>query len=171
VSAPRRRGEDGVAAVEFALISTVLLLLAFAAVPLFEMARAYQRTNSSAADALRYATSVDANAHKTDAGVFTRRPTAKDVTKFAQAAGNNPNFTVTVKICPGGNMNACAVVSNVDAASTAVSGDVVVVTVSQSVDLSLIGSVANAIGSLVGSGNIAPHGAITITSTSTGREE
>jgi Flp pilus assembly protein TadG len=167
----RQRDEDGVAALEMALISLVLMFLAFAALPLFAMMHAYQKTNSSASDALRYATSVDANGHTTTSGAYTRRPTAEDVVKFAQAAGNDSSYVVVVKICPGGVMSKCAVVADYKAASQAVSGDTVSVTVSQQVDLSLIGSLANGVGSLFGSGSIAPHNEITISATSTGREE
>jgi Flp pilus assembly protein TadG len=167
--------DEGVAAVEMALISTVMLLLGFGAVPLFGMARAYQNTSSAASEALRYATGVDANAHTTTtasgAHIISRRPTANDVTRFAQAAAGDSTLSVLVQVCPDGNMAACSAPADPSAPLSAASGDTVTVTVSKVVDLSLVGSLANAVGSLVGAGSIAPHGAVTISSTSTGREE
>jgi Flp pilus assembly protein TadG len=165
----------GVAAVEMAIISTVLLLLAFGALPLFSMGHAYQSTNSASADTLRYATGVDANAHSTTTSsgtvIISRRPTANDVTRFAQAAANDSTLVVVVKVCPDGVMTACAAPVDPSRPLTAASGDTVTVTVSKVVDLSLFGSVANAAGTLVGGGDIYPNGTVTITSTSTGREE
>lgn len=166
--------DEGVAALEMALITTVLLLLAFGALPLFAMGRAYQNVNSSAADTLRYATSVDANAHtaNTSAGPkITRRPTADDVTRFAQAAAGDPTLRVTVKVCPDANMSACTTPSDTTLPLAAASGDTIVITVEKDVDLSLLGSVANAAANLVGQGDIAPDGVQTMTSTASGREE
>lgn len=175
MSRARARDEQGVAAVEMAIISTVLMLLAFGALPLFAMEHAYQNTNSASADALRYATGVDANAHATTTSsgtvVISRRPTANDVTRFAQAAANDSTLTVVVKVCPDGVMTACAAPTDPSRPLTAASGDTVTVTVTKVVDLSLFGSLANAVGQLVGSGDIYPNGNQSISSTSTGREE
>ena len=171
----RHVDDAGVAAVEMAVISTVLLLLAFGALPLFSMGRAYQSTSSAAADSLRYATGVDANAHSTTTSsgtvVISRRPTADDVTRFAQAATGDAALSVVVKVCPDGNRAACAAPSDPSRPLTAASGDTVTVTVTKVVDLSLFGSLANAIGTLVGNGDIYPNGNQSISSTSTGREE
>jgi hypothetical protein len=170
----RTAADDGVAAVEMALISTVLLLLAFAALPLYSLARSYQRTNNFSADVLRYATSVDANAHETSAGsgVFTRRPTTTDITRFVQYSANNSTLVVTVQVCDPMTSGSSTTTNCQDlSARTPQSGDAVVVTVKQDVDLSLLGSLANGIGSLVGAGDIYPNGTVTISSTSTGREE
>ena len=175
MSAVRVTDDEGVAAVEMAIITTVLMLLAFGAMPLFAMGRAYQNTSSAAADALRYATGVDANAHSTTTSSgtvrITRRPTATDVTRFAQAAAGDATLSVVVKVCPDGVMTACTAPSDPSEPLAAVSGDTVTVTVTKVVDLSFFGSLANAIGQLVGSGDIYPNGNVSISSTSTGREE
>ncbi|MCW2543377.1 MAG: hypothetical protein JWM40_929 [Frankiales bacterium] len=174
MSRRRDRGDDGVAALEFAMISLVLLFLAFAALPLFTLARSYEKTNNSSADTLRYASSLDANAHSTTTSAGTvaisRRPTRDDVTRFAQAAANDSKLVVTVVVYPAGSTTPRTFIDSTYPIE-AESGDKVVVTVAESVDLSLLGSLANGLGSLFGSGNIVPHGVVTMSSTSTGREE
>ena len=167
----RPDGEDGVAAIEMALISTLLLLLGFGALPILSMASAYHSVNDASADTLRYATSVDANGHTTSSGAYTRRPTSQDIARFAQAASRDPNLVVTVKLCPGGDLTKCAVVPLTTDASTAASGDTVQVIVTKSVDLGFLGSLANAVSGLTGQGAIAPQGVVNISSTSSGREE
>ena len=163
--------DDGVAAIEMALVTGLLLLLGFGALPILTLAHNYQRVNNASADTLRYATSVDANGHTTTNGDYTRRPTTEDIMKFAQAASQDPTYTVTVTLCPGGDMTRCSVLPISADASTAASGDTVQVTVNKDVDLGLIGSLANAVASLVGQGGIAPQGTVQMSSTSSGREE
>ena len=175
MSARSRRGDEGIAALEMAVISSLLMLLAFGALPLFAMGHTYQRVNNAAADTVRYATSVDANAHSTTTAagttVITRRPTATDVKKFAQAAASDPTLDVTVKVCPDGDLSACVTPADPSMPLAAQSGDTVVITVSKDVDLSLFGSVANAAANLVGQGDIFPHDVRPMSSTASGREE
>lgn len=164
------RQDDGVAALELALVSTLLLFLTFASMPLLHMLRGYQTTSSAAADALRFATSVDANV-SSRGGTLSRRPTTQEIVDFARASVDDPTLAVTVEVCPGGTTTACAPPADPEAVLPAVAGDTVRITVAKDVDLSLAGAVANAVGSLLGSGDVAPTGTVTMSSTSTGREE
>lgn len=157
----RLRRDDGVAALEFAIVSTLFMLLAFGAVPLYSMARGYHKTATASSAAVRYATSVDANGSRTG-GSWSRRPLASDVTAFV----GDPSLDVVTEIrtgspptwAPGDPRNAP-------------SGAHVRVRVSTDVDLGALGPVANAVAGLVGAGSISPEGVLTMTSTATGREE
>ncbi len=162
------RSDDGVAAVEFAIVSTLFMLLAFGAMPLYSMARGYQKVAGGSASGLRYATSVDANGTRTTnpdgTSTYSRRPTAIQVKAFVQDA--DPTLTATTEILSGSP----ATWAPGDPRSQK-SGDEVRVTVSTNVDLGVLGPIANAVGSLSGAGSIAPEGVLTMTSTATGREE
>ncbi len=164
----RRRSDDGVAAVEFAIVSTLFMLLAFGAMPLYSMARGYQKVSGGSTSALRYATSVDANGSRTTnpdgTTTYSRRPTALQVQAFVRDA--DPTLAVMTEILTG----TPATWTPGDPRSQK-SGDSVRVTVSTPVDLGVLGPIANAVGSLVGAGSIAPEGVLTMTSTATGREE
>ncbi len=163
----KHRSDDGVAAVEFAIVSTLFMLLAFGALPLYQMARAYQKVAKASSSAVRYASSVDANGTRPAPGApISRRPTALEVQTFARQAVGDTTITVVTETCPG-DVTACAPGNP----SAAKSGDGVRVTVSKDVDLGVLGPIANAVGSLVGAGSIAPEGVVTMTSTATGREE
>jgi Flp pilus assembly protein TadG len=171
----RQRTEDGVAALEMALVSSVLLLLAFGALPLFSMMHGYQKVNGASADTLRYATSVDANARVVRTNpdgtqVISRRPTRDDITRFAQGASNDPNLVVTVTVYVGQSSTVRAAKPGPDPIE-AQTGDTVTVVVKKDIDLSLLGSVANSVGNLVGAGDFAPNDVVTMTSTASAREE
>lgn len=179
----RTRGEDGVAAVEMALVTTLLLLLGFGALPLYSLARAYQETNKASGAAVRYAASVDANGARSqkvdDDGQpvvdlsgnpvlesYSRRPTGNQVRSFARQTVGDRAMGVTTEVCAP-DLTGCTVKDPRNARS----GDGVRVTVSKVVDLGPGGSLANALGSLVGAGDFVPDGNVTISSTATGREE
>jgi len=150
-----------------AIVSTLLLLLGFGALPLFSMARAYQRVDHTSASALRFAAAVDANGKRQADGTYRRRPTAAEVQAFARDTADDQSLSVTVEVCPVATPTTCAPGDP----SSARSGDTIAVTVRQTVDLSFLGSVANAVGNLVGAGDIAPDGNWTASSVATGREE
>lgn len=164
----RLRGDEGVAAVEMAVVLSLFMLMGFGAVPLWRMGSAHQTVSRVAAETLRYATAVSANGSRpAGGGAIRRRPTAAEVTAFARQAAGDSSLAVTTLVCPGDVNTACAPGDP----SSAQSGDGVTVIVSATVDLSAAGAVANAVGGLFGSGDIAPRGATTLTSTVHGREE
>lgn len=166
------RDERGLAALELAMLSSVLMLVAFGALPLYSMARAYQRTSKASAATLRYASAVDANGRRNSSGVLTRRPSYDDIEKFARDAAGDQDLKVVVTVCKG---TAC---TDLDASSPdhaspipAVSGDTVKLRVSTTVDLQVIGRVANAASRLTGNGKAFPENDVTVTSTASAREE
>jgi|tagenome__1003787_1003787.scaffolds.fasta_scaffold19315618_2 hypothetical protein len=163
----RDRGDEGVAALEMGLVTILLLLLGFGLLPVLHMASAYQEVNSASAAGVRFATSLDANGRRQADGTLRRRPTAAEVVQLVRDDADDQSLVVTVLVCPYSTPDTC-VPGN---PSSDVSGDFVKVTVTRSVDLSLLGSVANAVGSLVGQGDIAPDGNVPISSTSSGRQE
>lgn len=174
----RRHGDEGVAALEMAIISVVLMMLAFGGLPLFALMHGYQVVNGSSAGTLRYATAVYANPTPVASDgsgnpVLSRRPTRNDITRFAQAAQNDSSLSVTTVVYVGttGSVRARRAGSTDDDPIEAISGDTVVITVSKSVDLTLLGNVANAASALAGQGDVFPHDVRTLTSTASGREE
>ncbi len=159
------RADDGVAAVEFAIVATLFMLLAFGALPLYSMARGYQRVVGASSSVVRFTTSVDANG--TNSGsCYTRRPSAGDIAAFA----DDPTLTVTAEFSQD-SVTWLAWPADPCAAPRVTTGDDVRVSASTDVDLGVLGPIANAVGSLSGAGSIAPEGVLTMTSTATGREE
>lgn len=160
-----RGGEEGIAAVEFAIVSTLFMLLAFGALPLYSMARGYQQVVGASASVVRFASAVEANGAQ-GSSCYSRRPSAAQLDAFV----TDPALDVTAEFSQDSTtwlpwpMDPCA-------APRVTTGDDVRVRVSTDVDLGVLGPLANAVGSLVGAGSIAPEGVITMTSTATGREE
>jgi len=162
------RRDEGVAAVEMAIVLTLMLMLSFGAVPIWKMGAAYHKVSRVSAETLRYATSVSAHGTRATPGsVLKRRPTAAEVATFAQQAAGDTPVTVVVLVCPDDVASACAAGDP----SSAGAGDGITVSVSTDVDLNALGSLANAVASTVGGGDIAPQGVVTMTSTAHGREE
>lgn len=159
--------DEGVAAVEMAVVLTLMLLIAFGAVPLWRMGAAYHKASRVSAETLRFATAVTAHGTRaTPTATLRRRPTAAEVAAFAQQAAGTTPVTVSVLICPGDGSSCTA-----GDPSSARSGDGITVSVATDVDLSAVGSLANAVASLGGGGPVAPAGVVTMTSTAHGREE
>lgn len=167
----RRRGDDGIAALEVALFATLFLLLAFGALPLYSMGRAYQRVGRSSSATLRYATAVAANGTRTG-GVISRRPSYDQIAAFARDTANDPALAVVVTVCKG------ATCTDIDSASPnratpipAVAGDVVRLHLSTTVHMSVLGNVANAMSAITGGDRIFPNDDVTIAATADAREE
>jgi Flp pilus assembly protein TadG len=164
----RLRSDDGVAALEMAIVVTLLLLVAFGAVPLWRSGAAYHTVSRVSGETLRYATAVTAHGTRSAPGAtLRRRPTAAEVQTFAQQAAGDTVVTVVVLVCPDDVAASCAAGDP----SSAAAGDGITVSVSTSIDLNAAGSLANALGKLGGGGEIAPQGIVTMTSTAHGREE
>jgi Flp pilus assembly protein TadG len=168
----RRTGDQrGVAAVEFAIVTSLLLFLAFGALPLYAMLRGYQKTAKASAATLRYATSVSSNTSD-HGGTPSRRPSYDEIATFARDAANDPALAVLVTVCRG------ATCTNIDGSTSthaspipARAGDTVKLTVRTTVDLSVLGRVANAVSRLSGNGPQFPENGVTMTSTASAREE
>jgi Flp pilus assembly protein TadG len=162
---PRR--DEGVAAVEMAIVLTLMMLISFGAVPLWKMGAAYHKVSRVSAETLRFATAVTAHGTRATPGsVLKRRPTAAEVAAFAQQAAGDTTVSVVVLVCPDDGPTCAA-----GDPSSASSGDGITVSVSTTVDLNALGGLANAVASVGGGGEIAPQGLVTMTSTAHGREE
>lgn len=166
------RDDAGVAAVEFAILSSLLMLVAFGALPLYAMAREYQRVTKASSSTLRYATAVAPNGVRTPGGTLSRRPSYDQIAAFARDAAGDDSVAVLVRVCKG------AACTDIDAASPlasspipATSGDTVTVELSSTVDLQVLGRVANAASRVTGNGPAFPENDVTVTSTASAREE
>jgi hypothetical protein len=168
----RRTGDQrGVAAVEFAIVTSLLLFLAFGALPLYAMLRGYQKTAKASAATLRYATSVSSNTSD-HGGTLSRRPSYDEIATFARDAADDPALAVLVTVCRD------ATCTDIDESTSthaspipARAGDTVKLTVRTTVDLSVLGRVANAVSRLSGNGPQFPENDVTMTSTASAREE
>ena len=169
---PRRPVDDrGIAALELAMFSTLFLLLAFGALPLYSMGRASQRVGKSSSATLRYATSVASNGTRTG-GVLSRRPSFDQIQRFARDTANDPSLVVVVTVCKSGTC------TDIDESSTnraapipAVAGDTVRLHLHTTVDMSVLGTVANALSRITGGERIFPENDVTIAATADAREE
>jgi Flp pilus assembly protein TadG len=165
------RDERGVAALEMALFSTILLLIGFGALPLYASLRASQKVSKTSAATLRYATSVASNGRRATDGTLSRRPTFTEIQTFARDAAHDPGLDVVVTVCRAGT---CTTVDDASPAKTApipaVAGDTVRLTVSSTVDMSLFGRLANAVTGLTGD-PVFPENEKTVSATASAREE
>jgi Flp pilus assembly protein TadG len=167
-----RRDDRGLAALEMGIFVTVLLLLAFGALPLYSMLRASQRVSKASAGTLRYATSVASNGTRTAGGTLSRRPTFEEIQTFARDSANEAGLAVVVTVCKG---ETCTEITkdspNAAEPIPASAGDTVHLTLSTTVDLSVLGRVANVAVQLSGGDAVFPEGDTTVSSTATAREE
>jgi len=165
-------GERGIAALEMGIFATLLMLLAFGALPLYSLMSAHQRVTKASAGTLRYATSVASNGTRTAGGTLSRRPTFDDIQAFARDAAGESDLEVVVTVCKGETCTDVTADSPDHAAPIpAASGDTVHLTLRTTVDLSVLGRVANAATRLSGGEPVFPEGEKTVTSTATAREE
>jgi Flp pilus assembly protein TadG len=159
--------ERGVAALELAILLSVLMLLAFGAAPLYRQMRAYQRVSKTTAATLRYATAVDPNGRRDAGGTITRRPSYDQIAQFARDSAGDTSLNVVVTVCKSGTCNAASGSSPIPATA----GDTVTVRVSKTVDMSVLGRVGNATARISGNEPFYPENDVTVTSTASAREE
>lgn len=78
----RIRREDGAAAVEFAMILSILLLLFSFVAPIVKSGYEYMVLQRAVSHGVRYASRVDVNPRSDGAGGLTRRPSPAEVKQF-----------------------------------------------------------------------------------------
>jgi Flp pilus assembly protein TadG len=169
-------GDDrGLAALELGIFLSLLLVVAFGALPLYAMLHSYQRMSKTSTATLRFATSVPANGFRNaNTGVLTRRPSYDQIAAFARDTANNPAVEVDVSVCKGEDCT--ALTAGTDAVVRAApipvaAGDTVRLTVRTTVDVAMLGKVANAASRLGGNEPVFPENDKTIASTAAAREE
>jgi Flp pilus assembly protein TadG len=95
----RTRGEQGAAAVEFAIIVSILLMLFTMVVPIVKSGYEYMVLQRAVSHGVRFASRADVNPRVSDSGTLTRRPSVSEVRQFvvdaAQPVGvSAANITV-----------------------------------------------------------------------------
>jgi Flp pilus assembly protein TadG len=154
----KRRDDSGVAAVEAAMVFTVLLAVVALVYPLGEMLLQKMALSRAMSDVIRYATAAPNSPQYDPDGAITnptnsRRPTCTQVTnEFFRAAGvdsgSRSSYTVSVPTCP----------------SAMQSGQTVTVTVSKTVSLGPLGDLLSFAG-------ITHSSSVTVSAAASGREE
>lgn len=168
------RGERGTAAVELALIGTLLLLVAVASLPIFSLLAANRDAGQVAAEGLRFATKAQANPCQpgADGCVFeipgpcptlTRRPSAADVERYVRTSFGDESVTVIVHV-PGDP-------ETLVQPCTALPGTQLAVTASYDHDLGVLAAAANGATRLVGGEPLFPDDQARVTATAVGVEE
>ncbi len=82
----RIRGEEGAAAVEFAIIVSILLMLFTMVAPIVKSGYEYMVLQRAVAHGMRFASRADVNPRVSDAGTLTRRPSTAEVKQFVVQA-------------------------------------------------------------------------------------
>lgn len=170
----RLSGERGVAAAEFGIVVSALMVMAFVALPVFQLMLVNTDFGRAAGEGLRFATKAQANPCDAadSACVFEpdpacsdlrRRPSRADVEAYVRRTLDDPSVTVTVHdpADPTLQHEPCAELSGTHTA----------VTVSADHDLGAFASVANAASSLVGSEPMFADKTVTVTATAVGYQE
>jgi Flp pilus assembly protein TadG len=150
-----RAGEDGVATIEFALLSGVLLLLIAMAWPLGSAFYQKMALDRAMNDAIRFATATpNVPAYDPDGNAADgRRPTCSQVQNeffraYGVGAGQQGDYTVTMPACP----------NLLDA------GQTVSITVTKNANLGPLGDLLSMAG-------ITHSSSITVSAAASGREE
>ena len=78
----RTRGEEGAAAVEFAIIVSILLLLFTFVAPIVKSGYEYMVLQRAVSHGVRFASRADVNPRVSDSGTLTRRPSTAEVRQF-----------------------------------------------------------------------------------------
>jgi Flp pilus assembly protein TadG len=152
-----RRRDQGVAAVEFALVFGLLLSIAAVIWPLGEVLLQKMQLDRAMSDVIRYATAAPDSPEYDPNGVVdnptnSRRPSCTQVTnEFYRAVGTSnsaPGYSISIPTCP----------INAD------SGQTVTVTVSKTVNLGPLGDLLSIAG-------ITHSSSVTVSAAASGREE
>ncbi|HVV77572.1 MAG TPA: hypothetical protein VHC43_16235 [Mycobacteriales bacterium] len=155
----RRRNDEGVAAVEFALVFSLLLAVLALVYPIGEMLLQKMALDRAMSDVIRYASAAPNSPEYDPDGTVdnpnnSRRPTCTQVTnEFYRVAGvtsdsDKSNYDVTVPTCP----------------SDSESGQTVTVTVTKTVSLGPLGDLLSLAG-------ITHSSSVTVSAAASGREE
>lgn len=174
MTARRWRGEGGVAAVEFAIVTSVLMVVAFVALPVFHLMLVNVDTGRAAGEGLRFATKAQANPCDAadSACVFEpdpscsdlrRRPSSADVQAYIRQSLDDPSVTVTVHDPADPTL--------VHEPCEALPGTHTAVTVSRDQDLGAFAAVANAGSSLVGDEPMFVDNTVMVSATAVGYQE
>jgi len=153
------QGDEGVAAVEFALVFSLLLSVLALIYPIGELLLQKMALDRSMSDVIRYATATPNSPEYDPDGALnnptnSRRPTcAQVVNEFYRAAGldssdDKSGYTVSVPTCPVAMQ----------------SGQTVTVTVSKTVNLGPLGDLLSLAG-------ITHSSSVTVSAAASGREE
>jgi Flp pilus assembly protein TadG len=148
------RGDDGVAAIEFALIASVIMLLLALVWPLGDAFIQKMRLERATSDVIRYATATpNSPAYDPNGGATSRRPTCQQViNEFYRAYGSSAaattGVTISIPTCPD-NLAA---------------GQTVTFTVTKTSDLGPLGDLLSAAG-------VTHSSTITVSAAASGREE
>jgi Flp pilus assembly protein TadG len=82
----RTRGEEGAAAVEFAIIVSILLMLFTIVAPIVKSGYEYMVLQRAVSHGVRFASRADVNPRVSDSGTLTRRPSVAEVRQFVVQA-------------------------------------------------------------------------------------
>jgi Flp pilus assembly protein TadG len=82
----RTRGEQGAAAVEFAIIVSILLMLFTIVAPIVKSGYEYMVLQRAVSHGVRFASRADVNPRVSDSGTLTRRPSVAEVRQFVVQA-------------------------------------------------------------------------------------
>ena len=82
----RTRGEEGAAAVEFAIIVSILLMLFTIVAPIVKSGYEYMVLQRAVSHGVRFASRADVNPRVSDSGTLTRRPSVAEVQAFVVEA-------------------------------------------------------------------------------------
>lgn len=148
-----RRREDGAAAIEFALLLPVLVLMAMMAVPVVNTVLGYVDLNEASEAGARYATA--AHLDPENPAVYRFRPDAAAVESYLRRISDVPLESVSITPDPASSLP----------------GTQVTVTITHRVPMGPLARVANFFAGLVGGDPLFPDGGLVLTSTATMREE
>jgi Flp pilus assembly protein TadG len=147
----RARRDDGAAVIEFAIVLPLIVLLIFGGTFVARAAITYSTLADLSGRTARYATRVSYDA---SAPTYALRPSAADVVTYARRAAGS-NIDVTVSPDP----------------ANAHPGDLITVTLTARKDLGVIAGAANAIADVMHIGHPFGDKGLSISSTTTMREE